>query len=100
VNDDLVQTMIERAREAGNAAGIYLESEGVLMGPDGPTEPLQILARYRVGERAFLPPVDVEALAQRKAEDALLARALGPDIAELRREAEEGPLGDLERGGA
>jgi hypothetical protein len=97
VRENLVDEMIERATQAGDAAGIYLirESTAVVMGPDGPTEPLQIVVRYAVGERAFLPAADVDALAQRRAEDELLERALGPSVAELRREADEGPLGDL-----
>jgi hypothetical protein len=100
MSDDLVATMIERAKEAGDAAGVYLTTAGVLVGPDGPTEPLHLVARYAVGERAFLAPVDVDAITQRRAEDALLERALGVDVAALRREAAEGPLGELERGGA
>lgn len=97
---ELVAEMVKRAREAGDASGIYMSTHGVVMGPDGPTEPVQIVALYAVGERAFLPDVDVVALERRRAEDALLERALTPSIDELIQEAEDGALGDLGRDGA
>lgn len=92
--EDLVTTMIDRATEAGNAAGVYLTSAAVLMGPDGPVEPLQLVARFAVGERAFLEPPDTAAIRRRREETELLERALGPTAAELRAEFNEGPLGE------
>lgn len=92
--DDLVTKMIERATEAGDAAGVYLTSAAVLMGPDGPTEPLQLVARFAVGERAFLEPVDTAAIRRRREETELLESALNPTAAELRAEFEAGPLGE------
>jgi hypothetical protein len=93
--DDLVAAMIDRATEGGNAAGVYLTTAAVLMGPDGPTEPLQVVARFAVGERAFLEPVDTDAIRRRRQEDELLGRALDPTAAELRAEFEAG-LGESE----
>lgn len=93
-DEDLLAEMVRRAKAAGDAAGLYLESATPLTGGG----PLQLVVHLRVGDRAFLAPADVAVIEARQAEVAALEAAVGLDDAEvLRRQAEEGPLGQLER---
>lgn len=85
--------MIELITEAGNAAGIYVRSVAVV-GRGGPADPLQMVAHFAVGERAFLEPPDLAAIRRRREEAALLELALDPTAEELRAEFDAGPLGE------
>lgn len=96
----MIEEMKRRATAAGEAAGLYLQNAVIVAGPDGPLRPLQLAVRYATGRRAFLPPPDIEAIEARRRDLAWMEDAAGPGLEQLRREADEGPLGDLERGGA
>lgn len=89
-DSDVVKEILDRARAVGEAVGLYLEGATVLPGPNGPT----VVVRYNVGERAFLDAPDVADIARRREIDSL-EDAIGPDVATMRRLAEEGPLGQL-----
>lgn len=93
-DEELVGELTRRARVAGEAAGVYLESAA----PAGTAEGLQVVARYRVGDRAFLPAADVAAIERRRTEIDLLEWAVGgDDRAALEAEAAE-VLGELGEG--
>lgn len=101
-DEDLEAEMVSRATAAGEAAGLYLEVATLVREARGGTvvaiRPLQLVVKYRIGDRAWLPPVDVAAIEARRAEVADLEAAFGGiDVEQLRRDAAAGPLGRLER---
>lgn len=100
--DEIEEEMVRRATAAGDAAGVYLETAMLIRefrdGAVHVVRPLQLVVKYRIGDRAWLAPVDVAAIEARRAEVAQLEDAYGVvDVEQLRREAEAGPLGRLER---
>lgn len=101
-DDELEAEMVQRATAAGEAAGVYLETAMLVRevrdGSVAAVRPLQLVVRYRIGDRAWLPPVDVAAIEARQREVRQLEDAYGGiDVERLRREAQAGPLGRLER---
>jgi hypothetical protein len=97
---EMFEEMRRRAEAAGEACGLYLQNAVSVTYQDGPVRPPQLAVRYAVGARAFLPSPDVAAIEARRKELEWMEGAVGPSREQLRKEAEAGPLGDLERGGA
>lgn len=88
------EEMVTRATAAGNAAGLYLEGHQFF-------PPAQLVCRFRIGDRAWMEPVDVAAIEAAQQEIRGLEEAFGGiDVDALEREAKAGPLGKLEEGGA
>lgn len=102
MDDDALQhELLGRARRAGEECGLYEVWSGAMVDLDGePTRPLSVVMRFGVGELAWRPAAaaDAEAAAATiRAMEEELGRA---DAEQLRRLAAQGPLGELERGGA
>lgn len=99
MDDDLVIEAIARATAAGEEVGLYHPSVSVAVGEeDEAVEPLEIVVRYVAGDRAWRAPMTEAEQAE--------ARSLGAtehDLTQLDIDTmgdDDGPFGELRRGGA
>lgn len=102
MDDDALQhELLGRARRAGEACGLYEVWSGAMVDLDGePARPMTVVMRFGVGDLAWRPAASADAEATAATLRAMEEEMGRADVEQLRRRAAEGPLGELERGGA